>query len=157
MTLEAMLSRARLPVLAGLAVVAASLAATQPALAQYWGGGDRYYGGGGGRYYRPGPPRDFFYPFSGFMRPPPVADSTKAPATRKLETPPTTTVVVIGDSMADWLGYGLDELYADQPDVGVERKIRAASGLIHYDAKNDTLDWPQAMKDALANEKPNAI
>jgi uncharacterized protein len=157
MTLEAMLLRARLPALAGLAVVAASLAAAQPALAQYWGGGDRYYGGGY-RYYRPSPPRDFFNPFSGFMRPPPpVADSTKAPATRKLETPPTTTVIVIGDSMADWLGYGLDELYADQPEIGVERKIRPASGLVRYDPKNEALDWSQATKDALANEKPNAI
>ncbi len=137
---------------------AAVIALAEPAAAQYWGGGDRYYGGYGGyRYYRQGPQRDFFFPFSGFNRPPPVADSTKAPATRKLETPPATTVVVIGDSMADWLGYGLDELYADQPDVGVERKIRATSGLVRYDAKNETLDWPQVIKDALATEKPNAI
>src|SRR4029077_16918501 len=73
------------------------------------------------------------------------------------EAPPTTTVVVVGDSMADWLGYGLDELYADQPEVGVERKIRATSGLVRYDAKSETLDWPQAIKDALASEKPDAI
>ena len=138
-------------------MIAAGLAAVQPASAQYWGG-DRYNGGYGGyRYYRQGPQRDFFFPFSGFNRPPPVADSTKAPATRKLEAPPATTVVVIGDSMADWLGYGLDELYADQPEIGVDRKIRAASGLVRYDAKNETLDWPQAIKDALANDKPNAI
>ena len=136
---------------------AALLALADPAGAQYWGG----YGGGGGyggnRYYRQDQQRDFFFPFSGFMRPAPVADSTKAPATRKLETPPSTTVVVIGDSMADWLGYGLDELYADEPDIGVERKIRASSGLVRYDAKNETLDWPQAIKDALASEKPDAI
>ena len=157
MTPERILSQARLSALAGLAVIAAGLAAVQPAFAQW--GGDRYYGGGYGgyRYYRPSPPRDFFYPFSGFMRPPPVADSTKAPATRKLEAPPTTTVVVIGDSMADWLGYGLDELYADQPEIGVDRKIRAASGLVRYEPKNETLDWSQAIKDALANEKPTAI
>ena len=141
--------------MAGFAVIAAGFAAVQPAAAQYWGG-DRYYGGGY-RYYRQSPPRDFFFPFSGFMRPPPVVDSTKAPASRKLEAPPTTTVIVIGDSMADWLGYGLDELYADQPEIGVERKIRTASGLIRYEAKNETLDWPQAIKDALANDKPNAI
>jgi hypothetical protein len=146
-------ARAKRGALVAVAAAAAALTLAQPAAAQW---GDRYYGGGN-RYYRQGPPRDFFFPFSGFMRPPPVADSTKAPATRKLETPPTTTVVVIGDSMADWLGYGLDELYADQPEIGVERKIRAASGLIRYDAKNETLDWPQAIKDALANEKPNAI
>jgi uncharacterized protein len=155
MTLERILSQARRPALAGFAVIAAGFAAVHPAAAQYWGG-DRYYGGGY-RYYRQSPPRDFFFPFSGFMRPPPVVDSTKAPASRKLEAPPTTTVIVIGDSMADWLGYGLDELYADQPEIGVERKIRTASGLIRYEAKNETLDWPQAIKDALANDKPNAI
>lgn len=151
------LVRARRCVLVAGAAAAAALTFADSATAQW--GGDRYYGGGYGgyRYYRQSPQRDFFFPFSGFNRPPPVADSTKAPATRKLETPPTTTVFVIGDSMADWLGYGLDELYADQPEIGVERRIRAASGLVRYDAKNETLDWPQAIKDALANEKPNAI
>jgi uncharacterized protein len=66
-------------------------------------------------------------------------------------------VVVVGDSMADWLGYGLDDKYADQPEIGVERKIRPNSGLVRYDAKNESLDWPQAAKEALSNEKPNAI
>src|SRR5580658_1259724 len=105
-----------------------------------------------------GPQRDFFPFFGGFPPPPPVVvDSTKAPPPRKLETPPTSTVVVIGDSMADWLSYGLDETYADQPDIGVVRKIRAYSGLIRYDAKNETLEWTQVIKDALATETPNAI
>jgi hypothetical protein len=109
--------------------------------------------------FAPQPQRDYFpFPFDGFMRPPPpVVDSTKAPSPRKLVAPPTSTVVVIGDSMADWLAYGLDETYADQPDIGVERKVRAYSGLIRYDSKNETLDWPQSIKDALAAEKPNAI
>jgi hypothetical protein len=139
------------------AAAAAVLALAEPTAAQYWGG-DRYYGGGYGGYrYRQSPQRDFFFPFSGFMRPPPAAESTKAPATRKLEASPTTSVVVVGDSIADWLGYGLDELYADQPEIGVERKIRPTSGLVRYDAKNETLDWPAAIKDALANEKPDAI
>jgi uncharacterized protein len=160
MTLKRMARPVQRRLLIAITVIGAGLAAAQPAAAQYWGN-DRYYGGGYGggyRYYRQGPSRDFFFPFSGFTRPaPPVSDSTKAPATRKLETPPTTTVLVIGDSMADWLGYGLDELYADQPEIGVERKIRPGSGLVRYDAKNDALDWPQAIKDALANEKPSAI
>ena len=34
-------------------------------------------------------------------------------------------------------GYGLDELYSEQPETGVERKIRTISGLVRYDAKND--------------------
>ena len=66
-------------------------------------------------------------------------------------------MVVIGDSMADWLGNGLDENYSDQPEIGVQRKIRATSGLVRYDAKNEALDWPQAAKDSLSNEKPDAI
>jgi uncharacterized protein len=141
--------------LAVATALTALLAFSLPALAQFWG--DNWQDQ---RRYQPPPRRDYFsFPFSngGFIRPPPVVDSTRAPPPRKLDTPPANTVVVIGDSMADWLAYGLDETYADQPDTGFERKVRAYSGLIHYDAKNDTLDWPQAMKDALANEKPNAI
>jgi hypothetical protein len=135
--------------------MAACAGAIEPAVAQYYWGGNRYYGGS--RYYAPSPPRDSFFPFSGFMRPPPVADSTKAPAPRKLETPPTSTVTVVGDSMADWLGYGLDELYADQPEIGFDRKIRGSAGLIRYESKNETLDWSQVIKDALTNDKPSAI
>jgi uncharacterized protein len=131
-----------------------------------WGSDNRSSGGWGwdgryrsDRYNRRSPNHDFFSPFSGerHNRPAPAADYSKAPPPRKLETPPSRTVVVIGDAMADWLGYGLDENYADQPEVGVERKIRANSGLVRYDAKNEALDWPQAAKDALSNEKPNAI
>jgi lysophospholipase L1-like esterase len=66
-------------------------------------------------------------------------------------------VVVVGDSMADWLGYGLDELYSEQSETAVERKIRPTSGLVRYDTKNETLEWPKAVKDALGDEKPDAI
>jgi uncharacterized protein len=126
-----------------------------------WGWGDRRSGdwGWGDRRSRRSPNRDFFSPFFGdrYERQAPAVDYSKAPAPRKIETPPTSTIVLIGDSMADWLGYGLDEKYADQPEIGIERKIRASSGLVRYDAKNDALDWPQAAKEALSNEKPNAI
>jgi len=155
-------------------VIMAGSVTCGPASAQYWGdrssGGWGRSGGWGGwggwgegypseRHYRRSPHRDFFSPFSGerHNRPAPAVDYSKAPPPRKLETPPSQTVVVIGDSMADWLGYGLDENYAEQPDIGVERKIRATSGLVRYDAKNEALDWPQAAKDALSNAKPNAI
>ena len=161
-------------------VVVGCTATCGPASAQYWGDspsggwGDRRSGGWGwdnrpqggwgdrypsDRYYRRSPNRDFFYPFSGdrHNRPAPAVDYSKAPPPRKLETPPSRTIVVIGNSMADWVGYGLDEKYADHPEIGIERKIRATSGLVRYDAKNEALDWPQAIKDALLNEKPNAI
>jgi uncharacterized protein len=146
-------------------VVMAGAVACGPASAQYWGDsssggwggwgwGGRSSGGWGDRYYRRSPHRD-----SGERRnrPAPAVDYSKAPPPRKLERPPGQTVVVVGDSMADWLGYGLDENYAEQPEIGVERKIRATSGLVRYDAKNEALDWPEAAKEALLSEKPNAI
>src|SRR5262249_17919039 len=105
------------------------------------------------------PRRDFLSPFSSERRnrPAPTVDYSKAPLPRKFEKPPSQTVVVIGDSMADWLGYGLDEKYAEQQEICVERKIRAASGLVGADAKKERLDWPRAATDALSNAKPNAI
>ena len=86
----------------------------------------------------------------------PSVDS-KAPPPRKPETPPTSEVLVIGDSLADWLGYGLEEVFADAPEIGIVRKIRPYSGLVRYEAHNDALEWPQALKDTLATEKPKVI
>ena len=160
------------PLFAIALMVLAGSATCGPASAQvFWGdrpsgawGRSDGWGGWGDRspsdhYYRRTPYRDFFSPFprERHNRPAPAEDYSKAPPPRKLETPPSRTVVVIGDSMADWLGYGLDESYTEQPDIGVERKIRATSGLVRYDAKNEALDWPQVVKDALSNENPNAI
>jgi len=122
-----------------------------------WGWDDRRSGGWDwGDHYRH---RDFFSPFFGdrYNRQAPAVDYSKAPPPRKLETPPSNTVLVVGDSLADWLAYGMDEFYTDQPEMGIERKIAPTSGLIRYDAKNDHLDWWQVIKDALASEKPNAI
>ena len=137
------------------AVLAGAVASCLPAAAQlFWDDHPPP------RYQQQPQQRDFFsFPFDngGYVRPPPPAESTKAPPPRKLETQPTNNVVVIGDSLADWLAYGLDEIYADQPDMGVERKIRPTSGLIRYEPRNETLDWSQVTKDALAAEKPNAI
>ncbi len=142
--------------LVGALVIAAGAAAVSiPAAAQVYYWSDRPSAPG---YYQQPQQRDFFsFPFSGSERRAPVADYSKAPAPRKLETPPTSTIVVVGDSMADWLGYGLDETYADQPDTGVVREIRATAGLIRYDPKNEQLDWPAVIKDQLATEKPNVI
>ena len=59
--------------------------------------------------------------------------------------------------MADWLGYGLEDAYADQPDIGVIRKHKTVSGLIKYQPKGDPADWAAAAKGILATEKPEAI
>jgi uncharacterized protein len=146
-----------------LAVLAGATTLPIAAHAQFFG--DRWGGWGSDqRYYRQPPQqRSFSFPFFGrqfspFAAPPnrPV-ESFRAPPPRKPDTPPTTTVVVIGDSMADWLGYGLEEVYADQPQLGIVREIRPNSGLVHYEPRNDTLEWSQAIKDTLAGEKPAAI
>ena len=67
------------------------------------------------------PPPSVFPGFRGI--PPPPSEGAKAPPPRKAETPPTSTVLVIGDSLADWLAYGLEEALTDTPEIGVVRKI----------------------------------
>jgi uncharacterized protein len=138
---------------AGVAVAAAAL--PLPAHAQFFG--DDWGGGGGGGYYGRGGYSDgFSFPF--FRRPySRPAESYRAPPPHKRDTQPASTVVVIGDSMADWLAYGLEEIYADNPQIGIVRNIRLNSGLVHYEPRNDTLEWWQAIKDVLATEKPSAI
>ena len=106
-----------------------------------------------GRRWSPGP---ISPSLSGPYAQQPSADS-KAPPPRKPETPPTSEVLVIGDSFADWLAYGLEDVFADAPEIGIVRKIRPYSGLVRYEAHNDALEWPQALKDTLATEKPKVI
>ena len=75
-----------------------------------------------------------------------------------METPPTSTVIVIGDTFADWLGYGLEEAFTDTPEIGIVRKIRPYSDLVRYEAaRGEVQDWSQALKDLLAPENPAAI
>jgi uncharacterized protein len=88
---------------------------------------------------------------------PQAFESTRAPPPHKVETPPTETVLVIGDSLADWLGFGLEETFADTPEIGIVRKIKPYAGLVRYEARTDAPEWSQAVKDVLAPEKPNAI
>jgi hypothetical protein len=85
------------------------------------------------------------------------ADYSRAPAPAKRDPnapPPSATVVVFGDSTADYLAYGLEEALADTPEIAVIRKHKAFSGLIRYDARNDGKDWPQVIRETLAAEKP---
>jgi hypothetical protein len=147
-------------------VPAASLLAPAPAHAQFWGGGQ----GGGGffgglfgdgpryapRYYERQPRENREYEYS---RPELQQDFSHAPPPRKAEksdVAPTTSIVVMGDAMADWLAYGLEDAFADAPEVGVIRKNKTYSGLLRYDVKGD-LDWWHVARDLLANEKPSYV
>ena len=54
------------------------------------------------------------------------SESSRAPAPRKTESKdeqvaPTTSIVVMGDGMADWLAYGLEDAFSDAPEIGIVR------------------------------------
>ena len=62
----------------------------------------------------------------------------------------------MGDSMADWLAYGLEDAFSDSPEIGIVRKNKIHSGLLRYEAKGD-LDWWHVARDILTKEKPNYV
>ncbi|MCA6113981.1 DUF459 domain-containing protein [Bradyrhizobium sp. WSM 1738] len=84
-------------------------------------------------------------------------DFSKAPPPEKRNTEPERHILVLGDAMADWLAYGLENVYDDQPEIGVIRKHKTVSGLIKYQPKGDPADWAAAAKGILATEKADAI
>ena len=157
-----------------LSIVVAGLALAAPAGAQFAGGRSAFN-------QRPSPEpvqlwgdRRNFYPRFGATAARPIRtdptirtipyrrqqvyESIKPPAPRKTETPPAETVVVIGDSFAEWLAYGLEQVFAETPQIGIVRKIKPDLGLVRDDARLDAPEWTQAIKDLLpATEKPNAI
>ena len=100
---------------------------------------------------------DLFAPFQQQQAPKRVENYSKAPPPEKRDTVPERNVLVLGDAMADWLAYGLEDAYADQPDMGVIRRHKTVSGLIKYQPKGDPADWAAAAKGILATEKPDAI
>ncbi len=101
--------------------------------------------------------RGFFEPYYQEEKAPDFSRAP-APAPRKPDAPPVTTkILVFGDSLADWLAHGLEEALAESPEIGIERKHRAFSGLIRYEAKPDAPDWAQVARQAIAEEKPQAV
>src|SRR5262249_21005321 len=125
---------------------AASMIPT-PAGAQFW---DYPFWGR-----RPGSPQREWSPWRD-SRPQPPADASKAPSPRKQEGAPTNTVLVLGDSMADWLGFGLADAFAETPEGGVVRKPRTYTGLIRPESRKE-FDWPVGAKEILAAEKADFI
>ncbi|CAN5257410.1 SGNH family hydrolase [soil metagenome] len=117
------------------------------------GGGFGWFGGNDSPFFAP------------FQQPPPKQqrvqreDYSRAPGPEKRDAAnvPERNVLVLGDSMADWLAYGLEDAYAEQPDMGVIRKHKTVSGLLRYQPKGEPADWASAAKGILASEKPDAI
>ena len=119
---------------------------SRPAPPRPGGGGGGWFGG------------DFFSPFQQ-QQPKRVQDFSKAPPPDKRDPNfvPERHVLVLGDGMADWLAYGLEDAYNERPDMAVIRKNRATSGLIRYQPRGEPSDWTAAAKQILATEKPDAI
>jgi hypothetical protein len=141
--------------------IAILVAIAAPASAQFFNFGGparpapRSGGFGGGGWFG----GDFFTPFQqqAPSRQRVYQDFSRPPPPEKRDTIPERNVLVLGDAMADWLAYGLEDAYADQPDMGVIRKAKTISGLIKYQPKGDPADWAAAAKGILAAEKPDAI
>ena len=100
---------------------------------------------------------DFFAPFQQQQQQAPRQDFSRAPSPAKRDATPDKNVLVIGDAMADWLAYGLEDAYTEQPDMGVIRKHKTTSGLIRYQPKGEPSDWAAAAKGILETEKPDVI
>jgi uncharacterized protein len=106
--------------------------------------------------------------FGGFDRHPDPYEQQQAPVDNSRAPPPrkadpkadpitvTTSVVVLGDAMADWLASGMEDAFSDSPEIAIVRKNKLHSGLIRYDQKSD-LDWGRVARDILAQEKANYV
>ena len=129
----------------GVAAVCGLALMSVPVLAQF--------GGGRGSSFD-----SFFSPFSAPRSVDRPVDSTRAPSPKKLDVQPAGgSVLVLGDAMADWLAYGLEDALGEPPDLAVVRKNRATSGLIRYDSRNEAQDWGQVIREAIAQTKPKFV
>jgi len=153
-----------LPLMSRIGVAAAaagvSLALLLPAQAQFWDWGNRPqrqqqynnnwggWGGGGGWFDRR------YDPYRQEREAP--ADYSRAPASSQKKPDATSSIVVMGDGNADWLAYGLEDAFSENPEIAIVRKHRTDSGLIRYDSRRD-LEWPQVVREIIAAEKPKFI
>jgi uncharacterized protein len=56
---------------------------------------------------------------------------------------PSTFLVVFGDSLAEKVADGLDEIYEENLDLDIERKVRGDSGLV----RSEHYDWPKTIQE----------
>jgi uncharacterized protein len=84
-------------------------------------------------------------------------DYSRAPPSSQKKPEATTPIVVMGDANADWLAYGLEDAFSEKPEIAVVRKHRTESGLIRYDSRRDSAEWPQVAREIIAAEKPKFI
>ena len=104
---------------------------------------------------------DFFNPspFPSEQPQAPRVDYSRAPPPKPAQgdVQPERYVLVLGDAMADWLAFGLEDAFSEQPDMGVIRKHRTVSGLIRYQPRGEPSEWAAAAKGIVAQEKADVI
>jgi hypothetical protein len=143
----------------GVAMI--SLALLAPAAAQFWP-----FGGFGPRQPQRAPQQQY-NPFGGFFGPGPEQKKAQPKADYSSAPPParrtqdslqaiTSPILVLGDAMADWLAYGLEDAFSEKPEFGIVRKHRTWSGLVRYDPRRD-IEWPQIIREAIGADKPKFI
>lgn len=71
------------------------------------------------------------------------APTPPKPAVAKTE--PNVQIAVFGDSLADHLAKGLDDVFEDNADVAVIDRAKGDSGLV----RKDVVDWPKVAQDYL--------
>src|SRR5207247_2010432 len=144
------------------AAAAITLALLSPVQAQFWGDwGNRpqrqqqynnnWGGWGGGGWFDQ---RRYYDPYRQEREAP--VDYSRAPPSSQKKPEATIPIVVMGDANADWLAYGLEDAFSENPEIAVVRKHRTDSGLIRYDQRRD-LEWPQVAREIIASEKPKFI
>ena len=113
-----------------VAAAGVSLALLLPAQAQFWGdwGGrpqrqqqqwnNNWFGGGGWN------ERRSYDPYRQEREAP--VDYSRAPASSQKKPEATTPIVVMGDANADWLAYGLEDAFSENPEVGIVQIGRAS-------------------------------
>jgi len=84
---------------------------------------------------------------------PPAAIKRRERAVRTPVTPkpaitknaPNVQIAVFGDSLADHLAHGLDDVFEDNADIAVVDRAKGDSGLV----RKDVVDWPKSAEDYL--------
>ena len=106
------------------------------------------------------PQQQPYSPFQAFPERQPrqvQVEATRPPPAKPPATPPTVNVAVFGDALADWLAFGLEEAFAETPEIGILRKARPLTGLIRIETRSESFDWPQQAREMLAADKPDYV
>jgi hypothetical protein len=110
------------------------------------------------RLFRPGPrffPRDLLPPGEVGKRP--VRQAPAEPPVPKVEVlpkdPKARKLVVIGDFLATGLAAGLDQVFAETPEIAIVDKSQGSSGLVRL----DHYDWTRKLPEVLNEVQPDYV